>query len=126
MSTVLLSGCAILKEGKILLIRKKDKDIWEIPGGMVNSVEDDKVVEQAAIEKTRNQIGVEPTIIQQFTILEYQIDQTNIEASIFECDIDPDSIFTPGENIEEVEWFNISDLSKEKIGEDVKAIIEEL
>ena len=126
MSTVLLSGCAILKNEKILLIRKKDKDIWELPGGIVKSVEDDKVVELEAVEKTKNQIGVEPTIIQQFTVLEYQIDQTNLEASIFECDINPEAEFTPGENIEEVKWFEVASLSNEKIGEDVKAIIEEL
>jgi hypothetical protein len=32
----------------------------------------------------------------------------------------------PGENIEEVKWFPVSKLAKEKVGEDVKAILEEL
>ena len=123
MPTILLSGCAILKEEKILLIKKKDREFWELPGGMVKTKAD---IEQAAAEKTKDQIGVEPKIVQQFTILEYQKDGNNVEANIFECDVDPEAEFVPGDNIEEVKWFMIADLKKEKIGEDVKEILEEL
>jgi ADP-ribose pyrophosphatase YjhB (NUDIX family) len=123
MPTILLSGCAILKEKKLLLIRKKDKELWELPGGTVSSKAD---MEQVAAEKTKEQIGIDPTIIQQFTILEYQKNEKNIEATIFECDISDDSKPVAGENIEEVKWFPVSSLSKEKIGEDVKSILEEL
>ena len=123
MPTILLSGCAILKEEKLLLIRKKGKDFWELPGGVVKSKAD---VEQTAAEKTKEQIGVEPTIIQHFTILEYQKNESNVEATIFECDIDPDAKFLAGENIEEIKWFPVSELNKEKIGDDVKNILEEL
>jgi len=123
MPTILLSGCAILKEEKILLIRKKDREFWELPGGLVKSGVD---IEQVAAEKTKEQIGVEPTVVQQFTILEYQKNGSNVEANIFECDVDPEAVFVPGENIEEVKWLPVAGLEKEKIGEDVKAILEEL
>ena len=123
MPTILLSGCAIMKEEKILLIRKKDRDFWELPGGLVKNKVD---IEQAAVEKTKEQIGAEPKVVQQFTILEYQKNGDNVEATIFECDLDPEAEFIPGENIEEVRWFSIQDLKKEKIGEDVKEILEEL
>jgi ADP-ribose pyrophosphatase YjhB (NUDIX family) len=124
MPTVLLSGCAILKQGELLLIRKKDREFWELPGGRVSSDE----AEQVAAAKTKEQIGVEPTIIQQFTLLEYQKDENNIEASIFECEIDPEAKFVPGENIEEIKWFSVSGLKegKENIGDDVKEILEEI
>ena len=123
MPTILLSGCAIMKHEKLLLIRKKERDFWELPGGMVKTKAD---IEKAAAEKTKDQIGVEPTVVQQFTILEYQKDGNNIEANIFECDVDPDAEFVPGENIEEVRWFEIAKLDKENIGEDVKSILEEI
>ena len=123
MSTILLSGCAILREEKLLLIRKKDREFWELPGGMVKTKDD---IEKAAVDKTKEQIGVEPTVIQQFTILEYQKNGDNVEASIFECDVGDDVEFVPAENIEEVKWFKISSLKKEKIGEDVKSVLEEM
>lgn len=123
MPVVLLSGCAILKSGKILLIRKKGKDIWELPGGIVQDRQDDEL---AARDKTKAQIGVEPVIVQQFTVLEYQLDHQNLEATIFECDVDPDASFVPGGNVDSVQWFEIGSLGSESIGEDVRAIIEEL
>jgi ADP-ribose pyrophosphatase YjhB (NUDIX family) len=123
MSTILLAGCAMMKSGRILLIRKKDRDYWELPGGIVKSKEG---LEEAAVAKTKEQIGTEPTVVQQFTVLEFQKNGQNIEASIFECDIDPEATFSPGENIGEVKWMDIKGLSKEKIGDDVKEILEEI
>ncbi|MBW2964431.1 NUDIX domain-containing protein [Candidatus Woesearchaeota archaeon] len=122
MPTLKLSGCAILKNGKLLLIRKKDRDFWEIPGGR----DSDGSSEEAAVSKTAEQIGVTPTVIQQFTVLEYQKDGTNVEANIFECDVDPEAAFTPGENVEEVRWFSREELKGEKVGSDVEEILEEL
>lgn len=123
MPTILLAGCAIIKEDKILLIKKKDRDFWELPGGIVKTKVD---LEQAAVDKTKEQIGVDTKVVQQFTILEYQKDGNNMEANIFECNIDPEADFLPGENIEEVRWFAISDLKNENLGDDVKAILEEM
>jgi len=123
MSTIYLAGCAIMKGGKILLIRKKDKQFWEIPGGVVPNKRD---LEKSAVEKTKAQIGVEPVVVQQFTTLEYQKNETNTEAAIFEADVEPDATFTPGENIAEVKWHKFSDLKKEQIGDDVKTILDEL
>ena len=123
MSTVFLAGCAIIKDGKILLIRKEGRDFWELPGGVVKDKSEE---EQTAAMKTEMQIGIAPTIVQHFTILEYQKDGKNIEAAIFECDIDPEKELTPGDNVDEVKWFDISTLSEENIGNDVKEILEEL
>jgi len=123
MSTILLSGCAIMKDGRILLIKKKDRDYWELPGGIVKSKEG---LEEAAVSKTKEQIGTEPTVVQQFTVLEFQKAGQNIEANIFECDVDPEATFSPGENIGEVQWMDIKGLAKEKIGDDVKEILEEI
>ena len=123
MPTIQLSGCAIMNDGKILLIRKKDNEFWELPGGRVNTKDD---VEQIAVNITKEQIGSEPTVVQQFTILEYQKDSKNIEANIFECDVNPESEFIPGEDIDEVKWHQISGLNDINLGEDVKTMLEEL
>lgn len=123
MSTISLAGCAILKDGKILLIKKQTRDVWELPGGMVKDGADE---EATAVEKTESQIGVAPTIIQQFTILEFQKEGKNIEGSIFESVVDDDVSFALGENIERVEWFDIEGIETDKIGNDVKAVLEEM
>ncbi len=124
MSTLLLSGCAILEGSKLVLLRKEGKDFWELPGGIVSTKKD---IEQAAVEKTQSQIGLEPQVVQQFTILEYQKDGDNVEAYIFECTLDdPDKAFVRGENVDEVKWFDIKELGKESTGDDVKVVLEEL
>jgi ADP-ribose pyrophosphatase YjhB (NUDIX family) len=122
MPNVILSGCAILKHGKILLIRKKGKEVWELPGGRA----DPHSLENVAARKTHEQIGVEPTIVQQFTVLEFQKDDTDVEATIFECDIDPDASLMSGENVDEVRWFALQELDDVNIGADVQQVIEEL
>ncbi len=122
MGKVLIAGCVILKDNKILLIRKKDRNIWELPGGRSK----EGAEEQTALEKTADQIGVAPQLVQQFTILEFQKDGLNIEAPIFECTVEPDAVFLPGETVEEVKWFDKDSLKKEDIGNDVAAILEEL
>jgi len=120
MTKIVLAGCAILRDNKLVLIRKHDKDIWELPGGRSKEGEE----EQTAVEKTANQIGVEPEIIQHFTMFEYQVDGTDVEAAIFEGHIPSETVFTPSKNTAEVAWFDIKDLPKD-VGDDVKAIIEE-
>lgn len=122
MPTLKLSGCAILKNGKLLLIKKKDRDFWELPGGRSTDTDSEEI----AVSKTAEQIGITPAVIQQFTVLEYQKDETNVEVNIFECDVNPESKFTPGENVEEVRWFTRSDLKGKKVGSDVEEILEEL
>jgi len=122
MPTILLAGCTILNQGKIVLVRKKNKDFWELPGGTVTSKKD---IDMAAAEKAKAQIGVDPVVIQHFTVIEYQKNGTNIEATILECYLDSDVSFIPGEDVEEVKWFDIKKLSSEKIGDDVKTVLEE-
>jgi len=123
MTTILLAGCAILKSRTVLLIRMKNKDLWELPGGMVRSKDD---IELQAVQKTKEQIGVEPTVVQQFNIFEYQKNENNLEASIFECTVDEDATFTAGEGVEEVKWFSFADARKSKIGDDVTSVLDDI
>lgn len=123
MSTLLISGCAIIDNKQILLIKKKERDFWELPGGIMNAASSG---EQEAVEHTFRQISIKPELIQQFTVLEFQKNGQNTEATIFECSINDDDKPIPGEGIKEVKWLPIETLSKETIGEDVKSILEEI
>ena len=42
MSTLIIAGCVILKNDKLLLIRKKGKDVWELPGGYVKDADEEQ------------------------------------------------------------------------------------
>lgn len=123
MPTIIVSGCVILQNGKLLAIKKKDRDFYELPGGRMKPKEN---AEENALRKTTIQTGVLPDIIQQFDILEFQKDQNNIEINIFECSLNPKHQFKPGENVEEVKWLEIKKLDQEKIGEDIKTLKDEL
>ena len=118
-----LSGCVIVKQGKLLAIKKQDREFYELPGG---AVKPDRNSEETAIQKTEMQTGITPSVIQQFGMIEFQKDAENTEVIIFECDMDPDARFKPGENISEVAWLDLNKLQNKKIGDDIKTVIEEL
>ena len=54
MKRIQLSGCAIIKEGKLLLIWKKKHNHYEFPGG---KVEEGETLEQTAVRETKEEIG---------------------------------------------------------------------
>jgi mutator protein MutT len=54
-----ISGCLIIRSGKVLLLHREDKEHWEVPGG---KVEEDESPTQAAIRKTQEEIGVMPSL----------------------------------------------------------------
>ena len=49
---------AILKDGRILLVKREDFEIWSLPGGHVESGES---VAQAAIREVREETGLRVT-----------------------------------------------------------------
>ena len=60
MEPIHLSGCAIIEEGKLLLLWKKKHKHYEFPGGKVNLGES---LEEAARREVREEIWCEVDII---------------------------------------------------------------
>jgi len=56
MDRINLSGCAIIKDGKLLLLFKKKHQYYEFPGGKVKEGE---TLEEAAARETKEEIGCE-------------------------------------------------------------------
>ncbi|MFW6047460.1 MAG: NUDIX hydrolase [Candidatus Woesearchaeota archaeon] len=60
MKPIQLSGSAIIKEKKLLLLWKINQDHYEFPGG---KVEEGETLEEAAIRETKEELGVDVEII---------------------------------------------------------------
>jgi ADP-ribose pyrophosphatase YjhB (NUDIX family) len=123
MSNLIISGCAILRNNELLLVKKNNDNLWELPGGLFESKTN---IEQLTIDAAKKQLGVEPQIVQQFTILEYQNNEQNVEETIFECALDEEAELVPGEDIAELKWFKMSDIKKEEVSEGVKSVLDDL
>lgn len=123
MSNLTISCCAILRNNELLLVKKNNDNLWELPGGLVDSKAN---IEQLTIDAAKKQLGVEPHIVQQFTILEYQNNEQNVEEIIFECTLDKEAELVPGEDVVELKWFKMSDIKKEEVSEGVKSVLDDL
>jgi ADP-ribose pyrophosphatase YjhB (NUDIX family) len=66
-----LAGNLIIRNGKILLLHRKDEDYWEVPGGRVK---DDESPTEAAVRETEERLGVEVELRKPFYSGEFQRD----------------------------------------------------
>jgi 8-oxo-dGTP diphosphatase len=53
---IVISGVAIIEQGRLLLLWRKDKHHWEFPGG---KLEPGESLEQCAIREAKEEIGVD-------------------------------------------------------------------
>lgn len=118
-----LSGCLVLKNGKVLLVKRSGSKCWEIPSSPVDPGDD---AEEAAVRATEKQTGVRTRIVQQFDTLEYQKEGMNFEMMLFESDILEETEKIGDETIENAEWIDVRDLERERLTEDVKTIKDEI
>jgi 8-oxo-dGTP diphosphatase len=101
-----LAGSLIVRDGKILLIYRKDEKHWEVPGG---KVENDESPTEAAVREAREEIGVDVDLEKPFFSGEFEhngelflwhgyLANTDEEPEIME------------EKFEKLEWFEPGDL----------------
>ncbi|MBT7902463.1 NUDIX hydrolase [Candidatus Woesearchaeota archaeon] len=119
-----LAGCLILKNDGLLLVRKKNKDYFELPSGTFSEKNNP---EEIAINETTKQTGIKPLVLQQFGIVEFREENKNCEVVVYECSVDPStSELIPGENMEEVKWIKFAEIKNIKVSEEVSLVIDEL
>ncbi len=75
-----LSGCAIMKGNKLLLLKKFKNKYYEFPGGKVDERES---VEEAAIREVKEEIGCDVNIIRKFGSFDFIHKGENIQSNIF-------------------------------------------
>lgn len=113
------ASCLLMKDGKLLLVRKKS-DLWGLPGGTVLPDEDEQTVALKFMEEIS---GVKARVIQLFSVYEFQKEGHNIEQHIFE--VESDSELAPAEGYE-ILWTPLTRTKGEKIGEEVLLVLEDM
>lgn len=117
-----ISGALILKDDKILLVKRKDRDFLELPGKVVDEGEDP---EGAALKATLQKTGYTIEIIQQFNESQSYYDEKEYVSHIYEAKILKGAP-TPSDEIEKVEFVDISQIPKLKVAHNVEQIYEEI
>lgn len=77
MEPIQLSGCAIIKNKKLLLLWKRNQDHYEFPGG---KVEDNETLKEAAIRETKEELGVDVKILKYAGCEEFNTKNKNFKA----------------------------------------------
>lgn len=80
MVRVKLSGCAIVKAGRLLLLFKKKRRHFEFPGGKVKPKESP---EHAAKRETREEIGCEVTLVRYLGFIDFEIKKDSFRSHTF-------------------------------------------
>lgn len=123
MNNVQTTGCLLIRSNKVLLLKLKGKDLWELPGGVVNS---NTEPEQAVLQATKSLTGLDAEIIQQFDVLGYQDNGATVEEIIFECSLPENDTLQPADEIEEARWFSLQEAKEVALAEDARAVLSEL
>ena len=115
----------IEKDGKVLLMRNRGRETWELPGGRLQVGE--TPVEGLARE-IREEFGVEIVVQRPVTTGTFVLARTN-EPHFFvtyECElVDPPAPFILAEDeVEEVRWVSRADLASLPIWEQFKQALE--
>ena len=80
MLTIKISGSAIVKDNKLLLLYKTKARHYELPGGKIESTE---TKEQTAIREAKEEIGIDIKLTKYYSCEEFILDANQITSHIF-------------------------------------------
>jgi 8-oxo-dGTP diphosphatase len=111
MNKIQLSGSAIIKEGKLLLLFRKKHGHYEFPGGKVQEGEG---IEQTALRETKEEIGCDVKIVEYLGYYDFYIDNQNFRSHIYLAQIPAgqNPKITEPELFREIFWLPIKDFKK--------------
>ena len=118
---VVNSGIIIFNKDKILLIKRKDKKHWELPGGKVKLIDQGKTkkdtLKNAAIREVFEEVGLKPRIITRYS--PFYIDFTtpdNVKRRSYNFIAESSKIGEIKEKnlFSDIKYFSVLDLDKGK------------
>ena len=124
MNPVILSGCAIIQEEKLLLLWKIKREHYEFPGG---KVEQGETIEQTAIRETKEEIGLVVTIVKYLGYIEFIIDGKSFQSHNYLAKIAKNQKpYVAEPNIfRDVFWLPIREFKQHSIAPNVKIFCEQ-
>ena len=118
-----ISGVAILKDEKILLVWRDDMNQYEIPGGKIKPGE---IEEFAAVREAKEIIGCPVDVIKKFMNIEIDVNGEKMRSHIYQGYIREQ--FKPRiqqpEIFSEIAWVPIAEHTKFKLAPNVRAFCE--
>lgn len=112
-----LSGCAIIVDGKLLLLKKFKNDYYEFPGGKVNPGEE---IMDAAIREVKEEIGCEVKIIEKFGVFDFSHKEKNVRSNIFIAETEDEPRIIEEDIFERIIWMPILDYKKYELASNVE------
>jgi ADP-ribose pyrophosphatase YjhB (NUDIX family) len=104
---VIASGPVIIKEGKVLLNKHGESNLWKFPGGDIYEPVGD--LEMWAVKKAREEMGLDVKIIKPLKpMIVWQTDGAIVLIHYLAELLNED--FTPADEIREFSWFDINAL----------------
>ena len=97
------SFVVISEKNKILLVRRADFPVWDLPGG---HIEKNETEEQAAIRETQEETGL--TVEIQYKIGTYLRPEKNDTQHIFNAIICGGTLILKGDETSKTKWFSVN------------------
>jgi len=98
---VQLSGCAIIKDNKLLLLKKFKNSYYEFPGG---KLDENETIEEAAIREAKEEIGCDIKIITNFGFFDFIHKEKNVRSNIFLAETADEPTIVETEIFENMIW----------------------
>ncbi|MCK4554338.1 NUDIX hydrolase [Candidatus Parcubacteria bacterium] len=125
MKKIQLSGCAIIKDGKLLTLWKKRHKHYEFPGG---GVEGDETLEQTALREVKEEIGCDAQLGKYIGCKEFFIDGKHYQShkflAIIKEDCQPQIQET--DKFDHIFWLPIKEYEKYSVAPNVKKHCEDV
>jgi len=119
---ILVSGPVIIKDGKVLLNKHGESNLWKFPGGDITEASGD--LESWAAKKAKEELGIDVKIIKALRPMIIWKDDETIVLFHYLAGLISDEI-KPAAYIREWAWLDIENLP-EDCSENVKKIIEDI
>lgn len=119
MKKIQLSGCAIIKDGKLLVLWRKKHKHYEFPGGRV---ENNESLEKAAIREVKEEIGCDVQLDKYIGYKEFFIEGKHFQSHKFLATIKKDCIpqIKEKDKFSHIFWLPIKDYKKYSVAPNVK------
>lgn len=124
MKPINLSGCVILKDEKILLLYKKKRSHYELPGGKQKEGES---LEQTAKREAKEELGCSVEIIKYLGYNDFSFNRKNFRSHKFLAELKNNSIpkVMEPDIFRDLLWLPISDYKKYPVASNVKFFCEQ-
>ena len=109
-------GAAIVKDDKVLIAQRKDKELsgkWEFPGG---KIEKGETPEQALKREIKEELDIDISVHEMISSSYYEYSDYNVELAVYRCTMTDDQEINDTEH-SQLKWVKISQIIYEDMAD---------